>query len=181
MNGASTSAPAPAARRSRSRRRWATGASLLATDVDPQRLINLAARARRAGVEIVRTRRVDADLPLPDLGLADRVLVDAPCSSLGSLRRSPDLRWRLRPEEIAPFARTQLEILGRAATCVRPGGLLVYATCTLTPEENEGVAADFLLQHEGWRPEPLTDAGPLRLWPHVHGTDGFFACAWRAR
>lgn len=152
---------------------------ILATDTDPQRLINLAARAKRAGVALVRTRRLDADRPLPDLGLADRVLVDAPCSSLGSLRRSPDLRWRLRPEAIAGFAASQREVLRRAAGCVRPGGLLVYATCTLTTEENEGVAEGFEREHSGWSPSPLADGGPLRLLPHVHGTDGFFACAWR--
>ncbi|HEY3445866.1 MAG TPA: RsmB/NOP family class I SAM-dependent RNA methyltransferase [Myxococcales bacterium] len=152
---------------------------ILALDIDPGKLINLAARAHRAGATILRTRRTDPDRPLPDVGLADRVLVDAPCSSLGSIRRSPDLRWRLRPEAIAEFSRTQLEILRRAAGCVRAGGLLVYATCTLTPEENDGVADSFAREHGGWRPEPLSGDGPLRLWPHLHGTDGFFACAWR--
>ncbi|MBI5544881.1 MAG: RsmB/NOP family class I SAM-dependent RNA methyltransferase [Deltaproteobacteria bacterium] len=153
---------------------------LLALDVDAQRLVNLTARCRRAGVTIARVRRLDAALPHPpaDLALADRVLVDAPCSSLGTLRRSPDLRWRLRAEEIADFAKTQRQILERAASLVRPAGLLVYATCTLTLEENQGVAEAFSHAHPDWPPAPLSKDGPLRLLPHVHGTDGFFACAW---
>lgn len=151
---------------------------LVALDVDPVRLVNLAARLRRAGVTCVRTHRIDAQGPLPWLGDFDRVLVDAPCSSLGTLRRSPDLRWKTSPEEISGFAARSLEILTRAAGHVRPGGLLVYATCTLTREENEGVAAAFASQHPGWHPAPLLGEAPLRLLPHLHGTDGFFACAW---
>jgi 16S rRNA (cytosine967-C5)-methyltransferase len=149
---------------------------ILALDPDAHRLINLAARLKRAGASIVHTRRIEPDLGMPkEIGIADRVVVDAPCSSLGTLRRSPDLRWRLEPEAIALFARTQSEILERASACVRPGGLLVYATCTLTREENEEVAEAFARSHSQWIPAGES----LRLLPHVHGTDGFFACAWR--
>jgi 16S rRNA (cytosine967-C5)-methyltransferase len=152
---------------------------ILALDVDPPRLVNLAARVRRAGVTIVRSLRVEPSGAWPTkLGLADRVLVDAPCSSLGTLRRNPDLRWRLAPGSIADFARSQSEILERASRLVRPGGLLVYATCTLTREENQGVAEAFARSHAVWHRIPVGGTDPLMLLPHLHGTDGFFACAW---
>jgi 16S rRNA (cytosine967-C5)-methyltransferase len=149
---------------------------ILALDPDGRRLINLAARIKRSGATLVRTRRLEPDRPLPrDLGLADRVLVDAPCSSLGTLRRSPDLRWRIAPGSIESLARTQSEILERAGSCVRPGGRLVYATCTLGREENDEVVRAFLAIHHEYELEGT----PLWLLPHVDGTDGFFAAALR--
>ena len=152
---------------------------ILALDVDPMRLVNLAARVRRAGATVIRALRVEPAGPYrEDLGLADRVLVDAPCSSLGTLRRSPDHRWRVQPDEIALFAKAQVQILERASGLLRPGGLLVYATCTVTREENEAVAQAFAGKHPRWQRTPVGGADPLRLWPHVHGTDGFFACGW---
>jgi 16S rRNA (cytosine967-C5)-methyltransferase len=112
----------------------------------------------------------------PDL-LADRVLVDAPCSELGSLRRGPDLRFRIDPASFAALPPLQLSILERAAGHVRPGGRLVYATCTLRREENEEVAGAFEERRADFaRSDPF-----LRLWPHRHGTDGFFAAAWTRR
>jgi len=119
----------------------------------------------------------------------DRILVDAPCSGLGSLRRNPDARWRLRPEDLVDLAKLQREILESAAAVLRPGGSLVYSTCTVTPEENESVIRGFMATRPGWRiatrdeaPESLQslidEEGFLRLLPHLpecHDMDGFFA------
>jgi len=149
-----------------------------ACDPDGARLARLRVRAGRAGADA----HVHGEEPPTGL-LADRVLVDAPCSELGALRRGPDLRFRIEPASFAALPRLQLGILERAATHVRPGGRLVYATCTLRREEDEEVARAF----EEGRVEftrrdalpGLSDAeGFLRLWPHRHGTDGFFAAAW---
>jgi 16S rRNA (cytosine967-C5)-methyltransferase len=126
-------------------------------------------------------------------GKIDRVLVDAPCSGLGTLRRNPDLKWRQTPEGVREMTAKQLAILRSAARLLKPGGRLVYATCSLLREENEAVAQAFGEQESGWQPLPATealsplklaDAGALcsgdylRLWPHRHATDGFFAAAW---
>ena len=131
-------------------------------------------------------------------GKIDRVLVDAPCSGLGTLRRSPDLKWRQSPKTVAEMAATQAAILQSAARLVKPGGRLVYATCSVLPEENEAVAeafgaahADFVLQDAGQLLAALKVEGAaglcaggdtatryLRLWPHRHQTDGFFAAVW---
>jgi 16S rRNA (cytosine967-C5)-methyltransferase len=122
-------------------------------------------------------------------GKLDRVLVDAPCSGFGTLRRNPDLKWREGPQAIDELAQKQLRILRAAAPLVKPGGRLVYATCSILGEENEAVAAafraaqpEFSALHCG---ELLAaqrialEAGEyLRLWPHRHGTDGFFAAAF---
>jgi 16S rRNA (cytosine967-C5)-methyltransferase len=116
----------------------------------------------------------------------DRVLVDVPCSGLGTLRRNPDARWQLSPDSPAELARLQRSILKQAAAVLRPGGCLVYSTCTLHPEENEGVVKAFLHDDSRFRMasasalpdglEPLISAdGTLRSLPHVHDTDGFFA------
>jgi 16S rRNA (cytosine967-C5)-methyltransferase len=115
----------------------------------------------------------------------DRVLVDAPCSELGPLRRGPDLRWRLDPSTFAALPALQRALLERALAHLRPGGRLVHATCTFRREENEAVVEAFEAAHPGLRrvrPEvPGEVVGPdglLRTWPHRHGTDGFFAAAW---
>ena len=132
-------------------------------------------------------------------GKIDRVLVDAPCSGLGTLRRSPDLKWRQTPQTVAAQAQLQQAILHSAARLLKPGGRLVYATCSLLREENEAVAEAFGDSHPDFEPMPvcelLADAqvpSPerlctgseqqwLRLWPHRHATDGFFAAVWRKR
>jgi 16S rRNA (cytosine967-C5)-methyltransferase len=116
----------------------------------------------------------------------DRALVDAPCSELGPLRRGPDLRWRLDPSTFSGLPALQLALLSAAARAVRPGGRLVYATCTFRREENEGVAEAFEATLPGFLREAVDGpsgtvdaAGYLHLWPHRHDTDGFFAAAWR--
>ena len=108
--------------------------------------------------------------------------MDAPCSELGALRRGPDLRWRIDPAALPGLPALQREILARTARHVRPGGRLVYATCTFRREENEDVAVAFERSHPEYvRVPPATDPstvtaeGFVRTWPHRHGTDGFFA------
>jgi len=114
------------------------------------------------------------------------VLVDAPCSGLGTLRRNPDLKWRQTPSSIAELALKQAKILAAAATLVKRGGRLVYATCSVLPEENEAIVEGFLARHEDFESSDAAaemaragialDTGRLlRLLPHRHGCDGFFA------
>lgn len=164
---------------------------LWALDVGAERLQELAKRARRAGVHNVRTRPIPADATadkaLESLaGRADRVLVDAPCSGLGALRRSPDARYRFAPDDFSRHAARQRELLARFATLVRPGGRLVYATCSVAREENQEVVESFLGAGAPFRLVPAPEALPpaaraaiegpyLELLPQRHGTDGFFA------
>jgi 16S rRNA (cytosine967-C5)-methyltransferase len=169
---------------------------LLALDVDADRLADARRRARRDGVDNLRIRAIppdgaEADLALRDLeGKADVVLVDAPCSGLGTLRRKPDARWRLGPRDPERFAATQKELAARFSRLVKPGGRLVYATCSVSRTEDEEVAAE-IAAFPGFAPLPLErtlgpelarEAGAsgheLRLWPHRHGTDGFFVAAF---
>ncbi len=177
-----------------------TKATALAERVGPQgqvtaldrheRRLGLVARdARRLGLTNLRTQLADASRPLAECvpaGAFDRVLVDAPCSGLGTLRRNPDLRWRLRPEDPPRLAELQRALLGNVAFALRPGGSLVYSTCTLTHEENQDVVEGFLAEWpEFERAAPATlpagirplcdERGALRCLPHRHDTDGFFA------
>ncbi len=156
-----------------------------AADPDAERLVRLRARAARAGAAAIVAVHGAA---VPDGLLVDRALVDAPCSGLGALRRGPDLRWRLDPAAFAPLPAAQRAILQRALRHVRPGGALVYATCTFRREENEDVALAFEQAHPELErvPPPVHPAavgedGFLRVWPHRHGTDAFFAAAWVRR
>ncbi|NPD26695.1 RsmB/NOP family class I SAM-dependent RNA methyltransferase [Corallococcus exiguus] len=153
---------------------------LLAYDPDAERLDRLQQRASRAGLTRVQVLRTP---PSPGLN-ADRVLADAPCSELGSLRRGPDLRFRLTPDSLSRYTAIQRDILARAADVVRPGGRVVYATCTLNRAENQDVVADFLRSRPdfraitpgaGWLPDACLQDGFLLVTPHRHGTDGFFA------
>jgi 16S rRNA (cytosine967-C5)-methyltransferase len=117
------------------------------------------------------------------------VLVDAPCSGLGTLRRNPDLKWRQTPEDVAELNQLQTNILNRAATLVKPGGRLVYATCSLLRDENEVIAEQFLAAHPEYtllntaeilkQQQIEIDTGDyLKLLPHTHQTDGFFAAVF---
>src|SRR5262249_8667598 len=156
-------------------------------DRDGRRLDQLRPRARRAGVHNWEARSVpeSSDARIADLKLqAEVVLVDAPCSGLGALGGNPDARWGVDGEEVDSFPPRQREILGRDAALVKPGGRLVYATCSINRRENEDVRAAFLAAHPEFRPvqalpEPIgLGTGPeVQLLPHKQGTDGFYISA----
>jgi 16S rRNA (cytosine967-C5)-methyltransferase len=164
-------------------------------DVSAKRLAALAPRAARAGITNVHTLVLGEDDARARrlAGKLDRVLVDAPCSGFGTLRRNPDLKWRHGPEAIAELSTKQRTILDAAARLVKPGGRLVYATCSILHAENDAVADAFRASHAEFRPLSASallaaqrialDTGErLRLWPHLHDTDGFFAAVFeRAR
>jgi 16S rRNA (cytosine967-C5)-methyltransferase len=163
-----------------------------AMDVSEKRLRELAPRAARAGVSNVHPIVLSGENDVRAKRLAgklDRVLVDAPCSGFGTLRRNPDLKWRHGEAAIAELAAKQARIMTAAAKLVKPGGRLVYATCSVLPDENESVADAFAASHPEFtalscaelltaQRIPLDTGERLRLWPHRHGTDGFFAAAW---
>jgi 16S rRNA (cytosine967-C5)-methyltransferase len=162
-----------------------------AFDVSEQRLARLKPRLKRSGLSNLHPQLLqhENDPKVKRLaGKIDRVLVDAPCSGLGTLRRNPDLKWRQSPQSIEELKAKQASILRAAARLVKPGGRLVYATCSLLREENQDIVAEFLAQQPEFRllncNEILqqqripVDTGPyLQLWPQIHGTDGFFAAA----
>ena len=164
---------------------------IYAFDVSAARLAKLKPRLKRSGLSNLYAQviRNENDLRVKRLaGKIDRVLVDAPCSGLGTLRRNPDLKWRQSPQSIRELQSKQAAILRAAARMVKSGGRLVYATCSLLPEENEDIVAAFLSEHPEFRQldcsEILREARiPLdtglffRVFPHLQGTDGFFAAA----
>jgi len=163
-----------------------------AMDVSAKRLYALGARAARAQVSNVHSIALASDNDARAKRLAgklERVLVDAPCSGFGTLRRNPDLKWRHAPAAIAELAQKQRRILEAAARLVKPGGRLVYATCSILREENEAIVDDFQAAHPEFKALSCAqllaaqrielDSGErLRLAPHLHGTDGFFAAAF---
>lgn len=175
---------------------------LYAFDTSGHRLDALKPRLARSGLSNVHPVAIahERDDRIKRLaGKIDRVLVDAPCSGLGTLRRSPDLKWRQTPQTVAAQAELQQAILNSAARLLKPGGRLVYATCSLLSAENEAVAQAFSTAHPDFEPVPVAgllaaaqvpqpgalcagDGGQwLRLWPHRHATDGFFAAAWQKK
>jgi len=162
---------------------------LYAFDVSSRRLAYLKPRLARSGLSNVQPALIEheRDAKVKRLaGKIDRVLVDAPCSGLGTLRRNPDLKWRRSAAAIPELAAKQSRILAAAATLIKPGGRVVYATCSVLPEENEAVVEGFLAAHPQFalgdasaelaRTGISLDGGPLlRLHSHRHGCDGFFA------
>jgi len=149
----------------------APGGAVCACDLDAERLRRLSERAQRAGAErLVRTAGGEP----PPGATFDAALVDAPCSELGALRRGPDLRFRVDPGSFAALPALQQELLGRAAARLRPGGRLVYATCTFRREEDEEVAEAFEREHPSF-----TRDACRRTWPHRDGADAFFVARWR--
>ena len=184
---------------------------LVACDRDGRRLLELKLRARRASVHNYEMRSV-AEGPAGEerikdlIGAADAVLIDAPCSGLGALRRNPDARWRLDLDEVRSFPPRQSQILDRYSKLVKPGGLLLYATCSINREENEDVRAAFLAGHPEFGPVSPAEllgaeraaalaaagSGPglpalgarehdVQLAPERHGTDGFYIAGLRRR
>ena len=172
---------------------------LYAFDVSGHRLDALKPRMARSGLSNVHPAQIahERDERVKRLaGKIDRVLVDAPCSGLGTLRRNPDLKWRQSPQAVAELQVKQKAILASASRLVKSGGRLVYATCSLLRDENEDVAEAFGAEHPDFIPLPanealaaahvaradeLVDNGYLRLWPSRHATDGFFAAVWQRR
>jgi len=172
---------------------------LYAFDVSAHRLDALKPRLVRSSLSNVYPAQIahERDERIGRLaGKVDRVLVDAPCSGLGTLRRNPDLKWRQSPAGIEDLRAKQKTILASAARLLKPGGRLVYATCSLLEAENEAIAQDFarvqpefeqldvgavLMQAQVPGAAGLVHDGSLRLWPHRHATDGFFAAVWQRR
>ncbi|WP_416049614.1 RsmB/NOP family class I SAM-dependent RNA methyltransferase [Cupriavidus basilensis] len=166
---------------------------LYAFDVSEKRLSNLKPRLARSGLSNVHPVLIDSehDAKIKRLaGKIDRVLVDAPCSGLGTLRRNPDLKWRQSPQSVLELTVKQAAILESAARLVKVGGRVVYATCSVLEAENEGIVRGFLASHPTFRLVPAAqvlaeqkitvpglpeDAEMLALYPHLHQTDGFFA------
>ena len=172
---------------------------LYAFDVSGHRLDALKPRLARSGLSNVYPAQIahERDDRIKRLaGKIDRVLVDAPCSGLGTLRRNPDLKWRQSPQSVQELLTKQAAILESAARLLKPGGRLVYATCSLLQSENENIADAFSLAHPEFdaigcaeilnhaqvdHAEQLCSGNFLRLWPHQHQTDGFFAAVWQKR
>lgn len=177
---------------------------LYAFDTSAHRLDALKPRLARSGLSNVHPAAIahERDDRIKRLaGKIDRVLVDAPCSGLGTLRRNPDLKWRQSLKAVEEMTVKQAAILASAARLLKPGGRLVYATCSILPQENEVIAEAFSAAHPDFQP---LDAGELlsqlkvekaaslcsggengsrylRLWPHLHQTDGFFAAIWQKK
>ncbi len=172
---------------------------LYAFDTSGHRLDALKPRMARSGLSNVHPAQIahERDERVKRLsGKIDRVLVDAPCSGLGTLRRNPDLKWRQSPQAVIELQAKQTAILDSAARLVKSGGRLVYATCSLLRDENEVVAEAFGAAHPDFvvlpalealqaahveRAAELVSGDYLRLWPHQHATDGFFAAVWQRR
>lgn len=178
---------------------------ITASDIEFRRLKEVAHRARRAGLHSIRTvplpknTRSDGTLPAALKHLRERcdiVVVDAPCSGMGTVRRMPLPKWRLTPDLLARHAAKQRAVLDTYAACVRPGGVLIYSTCSVMPQENDEVVEAFLAGHDEFMPDPLAPVfGPanvnvvlsdpgratVTLTPAVHGTDGFFVARMRRR
>lgn len=165
---------------------------IYAFDVSEKRLQNLGIRLKRSGLSNLHSQVIssEADPKLKRLfGKFDRVLVDAPCSGLGTLRRNPDLKWRQQPKDVEELNVKQTNILARASKLVKAGGRLIYATCSLLRDENEQIAEAFLQSNPEFFLVPANtilaqqeidlDTGEyLKLLPHLHQTDGFFAAVF---
>jgi 16S rRNA (cytosine967-C5)-methyltransferase len=163
-----------------------TAGTVFAGDVSKQRLARVRENVRRLDVNNIVT--FVADALQPAVKDVDVVLIDVPCTGTGTFRRHPDARWRLKASDFAVMPALQRGILRAAATAVRPGGLLVYSTCSLELEENDEQVATFLAEHPDWRldpppsgvvPDSVMDGDLLRVLPQAHGTDGSFAARFR--
>ena len=163
---------------------------IVAADVRPRRVRLLRQAVSAAGAARVAIMQLDLMQPLPFAALFDVVLVDAPCSGLGIIHRDPEIRWRRVPDDLPRLAEAQHEMLGHAARVVRPGGRLIYSTCSSEPDENERVVSRFLADHPVFvragrdtvvqlLPQParqlVDDAGDLHTWPWRDELDAFFA------
>jgi 16S rRNA (cytosine967-C5)-methyltransferase len=161
---------------------------IIAMDIHPHKVDLVEQNAKRLGATIIEGVAMDAREASKRLAnQADAVLCDVPCSGLGTLARRPDARWRKAPEDVEGLVPIQQAILESAAQCVKPGGTLVYSTCTIEPRENQEMVEAFVADHPDFTFDDITkylppslaaDAhgGYIQLLPHIHGTDGFFIC-----
>lgn len=165
-----------------------TARTVIASDRSLSRMERVVSNIARLDARNILT--VIADARRPAIQPVDVVLIDVPCTGTGTFRRHPDARWRLRISDLAVMGALQRAIIASAATVVRPGGLLVYSTCSLEPEENDAQIESFLADNPSWSLEPppegsvpaaVLDAGRLRVLPHVHGIDGAFAARLRRK
>jgi 16S rRNA (cytosine967-C5)-methyltransferase len=169
-------------------------AEIVATDVRSARLELLRETVKASGAKNVRIQQADLEAGLPFGEEFDLVFVDAPCSGLGTLRRDPDIRWRRAEADLAPLSRAQLTMIQNAAKAVRPGGRLVYSTCSSEPEENDEVVSQFLRSNGAFRQidlnverppyfgalQPVLDeTGVLRTRPDTHGLEAFYGAVLR--
>ncbi len=163
--------------------------AIVASDVHEHRLRTIIQTAKSQRFSNIHCVAIDGLQPLPLVERAfDRVLVDAPCSGTGTLRRNPEIRWRITPADIQDLSQRQLRLLFNAAGTVKPGGRLVYSTCSVEIDENEDIREAFLEKNKGFRLVELplgsaltTSLGTARTWPHREGTDGFFICAFERK
>jgi 16S rRNA (cytosine967-C5)-methyltransferase len=163
--------------------------AIVASDLHEHRLRTVIQTAKEHRLSNIHCVALDGLLPLPWAENAfDRVLVDAPCSGTGTLRRNPEIRWRITPADIQDLSERQRRLLFNAAGAVKPGGRLVYSTCSVEIDENEDVRKAFLENNTAFRPAELpvnpalkTSVSTARTWPHRHGTDGFFICAFERK
>jgi 16S rRNA (cytosine967-C5)-methyltransferase len=164
-------------------------ALVVAGDLYEHRVRTLLETCARQKSVAIRALVYDAEVALPFAdGTFDRALVDAPCTGTGTLRRNPEIRWRISPSDIAQLSARQKRILCNTSELVRRGGRLVYSTCSVEPEENEGVVSDFLRERQGFEQVAveapaalLTEKGAARTWPQSDGADGFFIAAFLRR
>jgi 16S rRNA (cytosine967-C5)-methyltransferase len=166
---------------------------VVAVDIHDHKIELIENIANRLGLSSIRTQAGDIREVLAEAGTFDRILLDAPCSGLGVIRRKPDLKWRKRPEDVTEIAEVQRDLLNTVATALRPGGVLVYSTCTITYEENLNVIQQFLANHPEFEEEGIApylpeavrdmagDHGYLQLLPQHFDSDGFFIARLRKR
>ena len=160
--------------------------SILSCDLHENKLRRIAEGAGRLGLTIIQTACADGRVPHPEwAAAADLVLVDAPCSGLGIIRKKPEIRYK-NPNDLFSIPVIQAAILENAASYVKPGGRLIYSTCTILPEENQEITDAFLAEHPDFSresfflPEPVGQTeGQITLWPQRHGVDGFYICRMR--
>jgi 16S rRNA (cytosine967-C5)-methyltransferase len=166
---------------------------VVAVDVHAHKIELIENVAKRLGLTSIRTRAGDIRRVVADAGQFDRILLDAPCSGLGVIKRKPDLKWKKAPEDIAEIASLQRDLLENAAKALRPGGVLVYSTCTVMPEENIDVVRAFLSSHPDFEADPIAphlpeavhdailDSCAVQLTPQQFGSDGFFIARLRRK
>ena len=165
----------------------ATGGEVVSCDLHPHKKKLIQAGADRLGLSIINPNTMDARNFREEWeGAFDCVLVDAPCSGLGVIRKKPDIRYK-EPGPLDSLPAIQLDILNNVCRYLKPGGTMLYSTCTVRTGENEEVVKAFLADHSEFKTEAFTLPGPIgaceqgmvTLWPHRHGTDGFFICKLR--